>query len=135
MTVAFSTGTASLASDVQVLIVDTLGELVYFYGAALAVFVGGSLVPAGGHNPVEVILAGAPVIAGSNTDNFKNIYRDMIHSKAARMIETEQALADLICEWFSDAEQRKNVIEAGLRLVEKNRGALQQCLQLLENAL
>jgi len=131
----FSTGTASLGSDVQVLIVDTLGELVYFYGAALAVFVGGSLVPAGGHNPVEAILAGAPVITGPNTDNFKNIYQDMIHNNAARMIETEQALADLICEWFSDAEQRKNVVEAGLREVERNRGALQHCLQLLENAL
>jgi len=131
----FSTGTVSLANNVQVLIVDTLGELVYFYGVALAVFVGGSLVPAGGHNPVEAILAGAPVITGPNTDNFKNIYRDMIHSKAARMIETEQALADLVCEWFSDAEQRRNVVEAGLRLVEKNRGALQHCLRLVENTL
>ena len=131
----FSTGTASLGNDVQVLIVDTLGELVYFYGVALAVFVGGSLVPTGGHNPVEAILAGAPVITGSNTDNFKSIYRDMIDSKAARMIETEQALADLICKWFSDAEQRKNIVDAGLRLVEKNRGALQRCLRLVENAL
>jgi 3-deoxy-D-manno-octulosonic-acid transferase len=129
----FSSRLTSLASDVQVLIVDTLGELVYFYGVALAVFVGGSLVPAGGHNPVEAILAGAPVISGPNTDNFKNIYRDMIHSEAARVVETEQALADLVCEWFSDAEQRKNVIEAGLRLVEQNRGALQHCLQLVEN--
>jgi 3-deoxy-D-manno-octulosonic-acid transferase len=131
----FSSRLTSLASDVQVLIVDTLGELVYFYGVALAVFVGGSLVPTGGHNPVEVILAGAPVITGPNTDNFKNIYRDMIHSKAVRMIETEQALADLICEWFSDAEQRKAVVEAGLKLVERNRGALQHCQQLLENTL
>jgi 3-deoxy-D-manno-octulosonic-acid transferase len=130
-----STGTASIADEVQVVIVDTLGELVYFYGVALAVFVGGSLVAAGGHNPVEAILAGAPVITGPNTDNFNSIYQDMIHSKAARMIETEQALADLVCEWFSDAAQRRAVVESGLRLVEINRGALQRCLQLLENTL
>ncbi len=130
-----STGTTSLAGDVPVLIVDTLGELVYFYGVALAAFVGGSLVSAGGHNPVEAILAGAPVITGPNTDNFRNVYQDMIHSSAARMIDTENALADLICEWFRDEEQRKAVVEAGSRLVEKNRGALQHCLQLLENTL
>ncbi|GMQ88138.1 MAG: lipid IV(A) 3-deoxy-D-manno-octulosonic acid transferase [Gammaproteobacteria bacterium] len=130
-----STKTASLADDVPVLIVDTLGELVYFYGVALAVFVGGSLVSAGGHNPVEPILAGAPVITGPNTDNFKSIYQGMIHSNAGQMIETETALAYLVCEWFKDAEQRKTVVEAGLRLVEKNRGALQRCLQLLENTL
>ena len=130
-----ASGLASPAGNVQVLIVDTLGELVYFYGVALVAFVGGSLVPAGGHNPVEPILAGAPVITGPNTDNFKNVYQDMIRSDAVRMIETGQALADLICEWFSDTEQRRNVVEAGLRLVEKNRGALQHCLQLVENTL
>jgi 3-deoxy-D-manno-octulosonic-acid transferase len=127
--------TASLADDVQVLIVDTLGELVYFYGVALAVFVGGSLVPAGGHNPIEAIRAGTPIVTGQNIDNFEGVYQDMIHCGAARMIETENALADQVCVWFSDAEQRKIDVEAGLSLVEKSRGALQHCLQLLEKTL
>jgi len=125
----------SLADDAQVLIVDTLGELVYFYGVALAVFVGGSLVPAGGHNPIEAILAGVPIVTGPNIDNFESVYKDMTHCGAARMIETENALADQVYAWFSDAEQRKIDVEAGLSLVEKNRGALQHCLQLLEKTL
>jgi len=125
----------SLAADVQVLIIDALGELVYFYGTALAVFVGGSLVPAGGHNPVEPVLAGAPVITGPNTANFSTIYHDMIHNHAARMIETEKGLADQVCEWLSDAAQRRATVEAGLTLVGNNRGALQHCLQLLDNKL
>lgn len=130
-----STEVASLADDVQVLIVDMLGELVYFYGVALAVFVGGSLVPAGGHNPIEAILAGAPIVTGPNIENFEGVYQDMIQCGAARMIETEHALADRMCAWFSDKEQRKIDVEAGLSVVENSRGALQHCLQLLEQTL
>lgn len=130
-----SSGAESLANDVQVLIVDTLGELVYFYGAALVVFIGGSLVAAGGHNPVEAILAGSPVITGPNVDNFHNVYQDMIRNGAAQVTDTEIALADLVCEWFGDADRRRAFVDSGLRLVEANRGALQRCLQLLENTL
>jgi len=130
-----SSGMTPLPDAVQVLIVDTMGDLVYFYGVARAVFLGGSLVQAGGHNPVEPVLAGAPVITGPNVDNFKSIYQEMIGSNAAQMIDTEMALADLICEWFTDAEQCAAVVEAGLKLIEKERGALQHCLQLLEEYL
>ncbi|MFQ5642451.1 MAG: 3-deoxy-D-manno-octulosonic acid transferase, partial [Thiogranum sp.] len=131
----FASDTAPPGDDVQVLIVDTLGELVYFYAVALAVFVGGSLVPAGGHNPVEAILAGAPVISGPYTDNFRSIYHDLIQGNAAQEIDTERELAERVCAYISDAAQRKAAVAAGLMLVDNNRGALQHCLQLLEKKL
>ena len=62
------------AADTQVLLGDSLGELVLWYGVADACFVGGSLVPRGGHNPLEVLCLAKPLIAGPHTANFEFLY-------------------------------------------------------------
>jgi 3-deoxy-D-manno-octulosonic-acid transferase len=119
----------------RVVIVDTLGDLVYLYGLAKAAFVGGSLTDKGGHNPVEALLAGAPVITGSSVCNFQAVYQELVNAGAVEMIWTEAALADRVCGWFVDGLLRDAAAETGLRVIGKNRGALQRSLVLLHNAL
>jgi 3-deoxy-D-manno-octulosonic-acid transferase len=130
----FSSMSAPLEA-VRVLIVDTLGDLVYLYGLAKAAFVGGSLTDKGGHNPLEALLAGVPVITGPSVANFQAVYRELIDAGAVHMVRTEAALADRVCEWFVDQPRRDTAAEAGLGVIEKSQGALQQCLDLLHAEL
>jgi len=119
----------------RVVIVDTLGDLLYLYGLAKAAFVGGSLTGKGGHNPVEALLAGTPVITGPSVCNFQAVYQELVNAGAVQMIRTEAALADRVCAWFVDGPRRDAAVEAGLRVIAKNRGALQRSLVLLHTAV
>jgi 3-deoxy-D-manno-octulosonic-acid transferase len=130
----FSSMSAPLEAT-RVVIVDTLGDLVTLYGLAKAAFVGGSLIEQGGHNPVEALLAGAPVVTGPGVRNFQAIYQELVNAGAVKMIRTEAALADRVCGWFVDGLQRDAAAEAGLRVIVKNRGALQRSLALLRSEL
>jgi 3-deoxy-D-manno-octulosonic-acid transferase len=123
--------TSSLNSNVQVVIVDVLGELVYLYGVAAAAFVGGSLVEKGGHNPVEPALAGVPVVSGPHVGNFTAIFDELRRAGGVRIIESESALADAVRECFDSRNGCKLACEAALRTVEKNRGALQRARSLV----
>ncbi len=125
----------AFADTARVVIVDTLGDLVYLYGLATVAFLGGSLTDRGGHNPVEAVLAGAPVVSGPSVRNFHSVYRQMRGAGAVRIVGTEVELADQLGEWFADENRRKAVAEAGSAVIEKNRGALQRCLVLVESAL
>lgn len=69
-------------ADTQVLLGDTMGELMLWYGVADACFVGGSLVPRGGHNPLEPLCLDRPLIAGAHTANFDAVYRELHTAKA-----------------------------------------------------
>lgn len=130
----FSSMSAPL-EGARVVIVDTLGDLAYLYGLAKAAYVGGSLTDKGGHNPVEALLAGAPVITGPSVCNFQAVYQELVNAGAVEMIRTETALADRVCSWFVDELQRDAAAEAGLRVIDKNRGALQRSLVLLHREL
>lgn len=68
--------------DTQVLLGDTMGELMRWYGVADACFVGGSLIPRGGHNPLEVLVLDKPVIAGPHTHNFAQLYEALASAGA-----------------------------------------------------
>jgi len=131
----FSSALTTPGEGFQVLIIDRMGTLLSCYGVAQAVFVGGSLVAAGGHNPVEPLCAGAPVMSGPHTDNFSALYDDLLRSNAVCVVRTQQELAEQVCTWFGDPAQRKAAVEAGKALVERNRGALQHGLRLLEGHL
>ncbi|HHH43583.1 MAG TPA: 3-deoxy-D-manno-octulosonic acid transferase [Gammaproteobacteria bacterium] len=131
----FSSAMSTSGDGFQVLIIDRLGVLLSFYGVAQAVFVGGSLVAAGGHNPVEPLCAGAPVMTGPHTDHFSALYQDLLRSHAACRIRTGLELAEQVCDWFGDTAQRQAAVDAGRVVIERNRGALQHALRLLEGYL
>ncbi|MGB5323848.1 MAG: lipid IV(A) 3-deoxy-D-manno-octulosonic acid transferase, partial [Pseudomonadales bacterium] len=110
---------ASCASaGCNVLLVDTLGELMLFYGSAEIAFVGGSLVPVGGHNYLEPASWRLPVLSGPHTHNFSNIARQLQQAGALQIVEDGQHLGDAVLDLLSDKTQREMAGDAAARLLE-----------------
>jgi 3-deoxy-D-manno-octulosonic-acid transferase len=116
----------------QVLLVDTVGELAALYAAADAAFVGGSLVPVGGHNLLEPAALGVPVLTGPYNFNGKDIARRLIDEGAAMQVNDAQELAAALRRWIADPEERLRVGAIGRRIVESNRGSTRRLLELIE---
>ena len=119
------------AEDTQVYLGDTMGELPILLGSADVAFIGGSLVKTGGHNMLEASAQGVAVCFGPHVFNFAAISRLLVAEGAASQVDSEAALADQVITWFEDASARAEVGENGRRVVEKNRGALQQLIDLI----
>lgn len=116
------------APGTQVFLGDSMGELPMFYAAADLAFVGGSLVPTGGHNPLEPASAGIPVLMGPHTFNFAEISALLIREEAARQVQDAAALAEQVHAWLADAHERVRHGDQGRRVVEQNRGALDRLM-------
>lgn len=118
-------------SDAQVLLVDTLGELVTFYAAADIAFVGGSLVTVGGHNLLEPAALGLPILSGPHTFNAESIAQLLIEVGAVRTVRNREDLSADVARLFGDASARTLAGEKGRATVEANRGALERLLALI----
>jgi 3-deoxy-D-manno-octulosonic-acid transferase len=116
----------------QVLVIDTLGELMDFYAASDLAFVGGSLVAHGGHNPLEPAALGLPVISGPQVANFAEVYAAMFEAKAALKVEDAQGLGQAVAALLDDADERKTLGAAARAWLETHRGALGRLLERLE---
>ncbi|MCU7882083.1 MAG: lipid IV(A) 3-deoxy-D-manno-octulosonic acid transferase [Candidatus Thiodiazotropha sp. (ex Lucinoma aequizonata)] len=110
---------------------DTMGELTLFMGATDVAFIGGSLVPHGGHNILEATAQGVAVVFGPHMFNFSEISELFLQHKAAVQVETVKALAGQVTRWLSDASERTRIGEAGRELVEQNRGVLDRLARLV----
>jgi len=121
----------SAGNDTQVFVVDTLGELPLFYAAADVAFVGGSLVPVGGHNMLEPVALGVPVLTGPHCFNFSEISDALLAAGAAREVEDADSLAAAVSHWLSHADERHSAGERGRQWVVSNSGALERVLDLL----
>ena len=127
----------SLAADAQteMLLVDTLGELLDFYAAGDVAFVGGSLVPIGGHNLLEPAALGRPALTGPHTFNGQDVARLLIERGATRVVHDARELAGQVSAWLGDPAERQRIGAIGRATVEANRGALEQLLGLIEPML
>ena len=114
---------------------DTMGELTLFIGAADVAFVGGSMVPVGGHNILEPAALGVPILFGPHMFNFLLISQMMLESGAAIQVETSEQLASGVIGWLGDASVRAEAGERGRQLVAENRGALNRLFALIEKQL
>lgn len=124
-----------LPVETEVLLVDTVGELAALYAAADVAFVGGSLVPIGGHNLLEPAALGLPVLTGPSHSNAKDIAQLLLQQGAALQVGDAQELAGCLTRLFGDAEQRRRIGAVARRLVEMNRGSLARLLELIEPLL
>lgn len=122
-------------SNQQVLLADTMGEMMCLLGTADIAFVGGSLVPTGGHNMLEPAAWGLPVITGPHRFNFQVISDLLIDANNLVVKETPQAIAEQINTWMNDEALRTSTGQAGRAVVEQNRGALGRQLQALASYL
>ncbi len=105
------------------LLLDTIGELSRAYRYAAAAFIGGSLVPSGGHNPLEPAAWGTPVLSGPHVFNFEEIYAELEDAGAARIVSGGNELARVLGAWLTEPEAARTRGAAGRRVVEANRGA------------
>lgn len=118
--------------DGEVLLLDTLGELAHVYPLATVVFVGGSLIDAGGHNILEPAVAGKAVIVGPHMQNFQEIHDVFRAERAVVQVDSSTQLADEVVRLLGDEPGRLALGERGRALVERSRGALARTADALE---
>lgn len=123
----------SCGTEDAVFLGDTMGELPALIAAADAAFIGGSLVPVGGHNLLEAAAAGVPVAIGPHAFNFAQITELLVQEGAAVQVANADALANLMVDWLDDAATRARIGENGQRVVASNRGALGRLIALIES--
>jgi 3-deoxy-D-manno-octulosonic-acid transferase len=123
------------AGECQVVLLDSLGELLDFYAAADVAFVGGSLVPVGGHNLLEPAALGVPILTGPNNFNSAEIARLLIERGAAAVVHDAAQLGARVNALLADAGERERMGAAGRAAVDGNRGALAKLLSLIEPLL
>ena len=107
----------------DVLLLDTLGELAKMYRYATAAFIGGTLVPIGGHNPIEPAAAGVPVCFGPSMSNFREIAQVFLRERAAEQVRSAAEVIDFATRMFDDAELQRAWGERARETVRQNRGA------------
>lgn len=129
-----STGDAS-RDEPSVLLLDTLGELIYFYAAADVAFVGGSLVPIGGHNLLEPAALGLPVLTGPNNSNGEDVARLLLDCGAAQIVRNDAELGSRVAALLSDQALRAEMGNRGRAAVDRNRGALEKLMRLIASLL
>lgn len=117
-----------IPDDVTVLLLDSIGELASLYQVADGVFVGGSLVPAGGHNILEPAAFGKVPVFGDSMENFAAIAARFLEAEAAIQVDNPE---DAGVEWIhllKDQQKMKRMGDAAQQLVESSRGALDRAL-------
>jgi len=126
-TVRRSTG-ANVEADTSVLLGDTMGELLFLYALADSAFVGGSLVPNGGHNLLEPAALAKPVISGPHLFNFLDIAAQLREAGALAEVDDAEGLAVEVQRLFELPRDAQRMAEAGLAVMRRNQGALQRLL-------
>jgi 3-deoxy-D-manno-octulosonic-acid transferase len=126
---------AAVGADTEVLLLDTLGELLAWYAAADVAFVGGSLVPIGGHNLLEPAAAAVPVLTGPFYTNGKDIAALLLSSGGAREVRDAIELATAVSELLAEPAERLRVGAIGRNVVMANRGSAARLLAAIESRL
>lgn len=129
-----SSGGSPSSSD-QVLLGDTMGELLVFFGAGDIAFVGGSLVPVGGHNLIEPAIWAAPVLSGPHLFNFSEASRLLRESQGMVICEDANAIAEEVVALLQNPQSATRMGQAAKSVTDNNRGALSKLLAIIEHQL
>lgn len=122
---------SELGTDVQVLLGDSMGELIAYYAASDLAFIGGSLVNTGGQNLIEAAATGTPVIVGPHTFNFTRASADAIDAGAAIRVPSPQALGEAVAALLSDDVKREGMGMAARAFANRDRGATARMVEAL----
>lgn len=138
---AFGFRTATRSEDsradhaCQCFVADSMGELLEFYAAADVAFVGGSLVPVGGHNLLEPAALARPVVVGPQTFNFAEVTEDLIAAGAVLRIQEPEDLGPAVVRLLSRDVERRSMGEAARAVMERERGAVDRTMAIVEDVL
>jgi 3-deoxy-D-manno-octulosonic-acid transferase len=132
LSVVMRTAGDRVYAETDVYLVDTMGELKMLYAASDVAFVGGSMVPTGGHNILEAAAVGVPVMFGPYMDNFKEIARGMLRHNAAIQCQNKDELVNSILALYEQPTYRKALAEKGMEFVRQNQGAIARICTMLD---
>lgn len=125
----------SFESEKDVYLLDAVGHLARFYSVATVAFVGGTIVPVGGHNLAEPCAYESPVVCGSHVHKTRDIASSMLQSNALTMARDSHHLQELLSELCSSSSRRNELSKAGKQWLRDNEGALQRTLKFIESRL
>ncbi len=117
--------------ETDVYLVDTMGELKMMYAASDVAFVGGSMVPRGGHNILEAAAVGVPVMFGPYMHNFKEIARGVLSQDAAIQCQNKDEIVKAILALYEQPAYREALAEKGMEFVRQNQGAIARICGIL----
>ncbi len=120
--------TEPLADDADVLLLDTIGELAGLYGLADAVFVGGSLVPVGGHNLLEPAFFSRAPVFGPHMDSFREMAAQFLSARAGIQVRSGEQLGSVWVQLIRENELRERLGNTARQLIERHRGATERTL-------
>lgn len=132
--VRYSSG-VECGARTRIFLVDAMGELPRFYAAADVAFVGGSLLPFGGHNVLEPAALGVPVVVGPHTFNFTEICHLLDLAGALEVAPDIEALVRITRRWLGDSNERDRVGQRGRETVAQHRGATARTLEMVRRFL
>ncbi len=119
----------------DVLLLNTLGELFSFYRNGDIAFVGGSLIPFGGHNPIEPAILGVPVIFGSHMTEFTDISKGLVDAGGAFSVKDENGLYDTFRKLIEEEAMRVNTGKSAFEYVNKHQGVINRHITLIKKLM
>jgi 3-deoxy-D-manno-octulosonic-acid transferase len=117
-----------------IVLLDTIGELASVYSLASVAFVGGSLIPSGGHNPLEPAQFGVPIVMGPNYANFRAITEDLLAHQALRIAASSELTTTLI-DILQDPAASKAMGKRAKQVFEEQAGATARCVEAVKELL
>lgn len=112
-----------ITAETQVLLADSMGELMVWYGVASVAFVGGSLIERGGHNPLEPMAYGLPILSGPHVFNFTEVYQQLDMHQAVRWVENEESLQLAMFELLTALDEARHIGDQAQQVFARHRGA------------
>lgn len=123
---------AEIIPETDIYLADTMGELGLFYRLSGVVFMGGSLIPHGGQNPLEAARLDCAIMSGDNFQNFKKVYKEMIENKAAVIVTNADDLSENVINLIKNSADQRKLAENALEYIDSKSGIIDRYLTELE---
>jgi 3-deoxy-D-manno-octulosonic-acid transferase len=120
---------------IEIVLLDTIGDLAAVYGIADVAFLGGSLIRRGGHNPLEPAQFGVPVVMGTSFENFRDVVAKMQEASGIRMVQDPDELGAAVVELLTDRKRAKVMGERGRRVFEEQQGATARSVKAIASLI
>ena len=121
-----------IKAETQVVLGDVLGEMLALFAASDVAVMAGSFAPIGGHNMLEAMVMGVPVLIGPQVFNFETLTEQLVSEGALLQVKDATGLVSPLVEWLEEPSKAQAYIEAGQSFLERNRGALVRAVAALE---
>jgi 3-deoxy-D-manno-octulosonic-acid transferase len=126
-----SSSTHHPPGEIQCLLVNTTGELKYFYEYATVIFIGKSLTAEGGQNPIEPGALGKPIVFGPNMQNFADVVRSFLARDGAVQVKDKAELEKRLADLLADESRRQVLGRNALEVVRENLGAIERTVDMI----